>query len=1303
MSGNVDVNAFRTVRVVDQNGFTTNIIADQSEDSFTLEAGSNVSFSVVEDRLTISTTSPIGFSGSVGFRGSQGFQGSQGDRGYTGSQGERGFIGSYGYTGSIGFSGSQGDRGNLGFTGSQGPQGNAGLPSDVPGPIGFSGSVGVIGFTGSQGVQGNVGNIGVQGTRGPLGFTGSQGVQGFSGSVGDIGFTGSQGFTGSTGYDGSRGQAGYAGSKGFTGSKGIQGIQGVQGSRGYTGSRGNTGPIGETGYSGSRGFVGSTGYTGSRGPIGPMGQGIRGFTGSQGSIGFTGSQGGPPEAFRTFRTQNPDGTTSIIIADQPEDVMTFVAAKGITIDFNEATDTIIFGGTGEGGTGGGSANLSIINNDPVTGCSFIAYNNETGVLEYTPYDTSIYAQVSDLYSLYDQSTDYTNVLIQAEQEARILADEDIYTYVNESIQSIENDLLTNVTVIVDSIDEANVYLQGLIQTEANLRFNADIVLQDQIDVLTGDAGNILIDLDANVTMLQQEIQDVDANSIARDNALQSNIDVTNNDLDQEILDRIAGDQLLQTNLDTQVGLINSELVLLDQGLQDEANIRANTDAVLVVGVAVQATRNDQQDGEIEDLDIRVEALENRVVFDIRGEADLTELGNINTRLPVQGEFIPLMTGNVVTDQWNDVGVILLNTTDEANLIFDLSVIKIDDDIIFNYIGLEQSASRYNVLANVEVKTGTWQGNVVQYAEIQVDPVSYSGVIMPGDVGGNVHNDSYSINYYPHANVEDLPNYDYVDTQDNRRVLKTGDTMTGALTLYNDPQLDLEAATKRYADNKVSKTGGDSMEGPLNISTQPGTGSRDSRRINTLGIYSNSDSSSLQLGTTVTKIYVGNNDTSFNGPIKVSEISDRGAGINIDATLKFNQHTDLLDIMPNNGTTQNINLFAGSNADATTVKVNVNGATFKNALEFESGPSSNKEVVLRIDSNKGLKARNLNMDNTKITNLADPVDPDDVTNKAYVDDAINNVEGNLTTFVEKAGDTMTGKLTTQQLEAQGGILLNSPDRNINAEFGVPGKLQYHGVTRLQWGNEYASVLGSLNISDGINQAGTPATGQIDMNNRFIENLANPTDSQHAATKYYVDEAVADAGAGGDFIKANGDTDITSETTITLKNTKLNIKSENSGSGFQIKRSDGQTLFYSFGNDMRLVNNDANNSNSILSRVQLDARYLNQDGISNLTQTTTIKANSNALFYIQNGANNINNFFKVLNYSGTELFGIDGDGMVRVPRTPTRDNNVANKKYVDDQVANSSSGGVELYGSSSPPASKDRGTMLMTTTNNLYIYV
>ena len=56
------------------------------------------------------------------------------------------------------------------------------------------------------------------------------------------------------------------------------------------------------------------------------------------------------------------------------------------------------------------------------------------------------------------------------------------------------------------------------------------------------------------------------------------------------------------------------------------------------------------------------------------------------------------------------------------------------------------------------------------------------------------------------------------------------------------------------------------------------------------------------------------------------------------------------------------------------------------------------------------------------------------------------------------------------------------------------------------------------------------------------------------------------------------------------------------------------------------------------------------------------------------------------------------MVRVPRTPSQDTHVANKAYVDDKVENASGGGVELYNNTSPPPIKDRGTLLITSTNN-----
>jgi len=51
------------------------------------------------------------------------------------------------------------------------------------------------------------------------------------------------------------------------------------------------------------------------------------------------------------------------------------------------------------------------------------------------------------------------------------------------------------------------------------------------------------------------------------------------------------------------------------------------------------------------------------------------------------------------------------------------------------------------------------------------------------------------------------------------------------------------------------------------------------------------------------------------------------------------------------------------------------------------------------------------------------------------------------------------------------------------------------------------------------------------------------------------------------------------------------------------------------------------------------------------------------------------------------------------------NIANVKFVRDSIADidvSGGGGVELWGGSSPPPSSDRGTLLLTSSNQLYIY-
>ena len=85
---------------------------------------------------------------------------------------------------------------------------------------------------------------------------------------------------------------------------------------------------------------------------------------------------------------------------------------------------------------------------------------------------------------------------------------------------------------------------------------------------------------------------------------------------------------------------------------------------------------------------------------------------------------------------------------------------------------------------------------------------------------------------------------------------------------------------------VRKEGGDSMEGPLTMRPQAGADTRQTNRVQTLGVFSNSAASSLRLGTDRDRIYVGSNDTSFNGPIKVDELQEKNAGGGISTTNKI---------------------------------------------------------------------------------------------------------------------------------------------------------------------------------------------------------------------------------------------------------------------------------------------------------------------------------------------------------------------------------------------------------------------------------
>ena len=110
-----------------------------------------------------------------------------------------------------------------------------------------------------------------------------------------------------------------------------------------------------------------------------------------------------------------------------------------------------------------------------------------------------------------------------------------------------------------------------------------------------------------------------------------------------------------------------------------------------------------------------------------------------------------------------------------------------------------------------------------------------------------------------------------------------DVMTYHNKAVNWTNSKIEAIDMPDLEGYVRKEGGDSMQGPLSIRPQDGANGRETSKIQTLGVFSNSEGSALRLGTTRDRVYVGHNDVSINGPLKVDEIQEKNAGGGIEIT------------------------------------------------------------------------------------------------------------------------------------------------------------------------------------------------------------------------------------------------------------------------------------------------------------------------------------------------------------------------------------------------------------------------------------
>ena len=353
-----------------------------------------------------------------------------------------------------------------------------------------------------------------------------------------------------------------------------------------------------------------------------------------------------------------------------------------------------------------------------------------------------------------------------------------------------------------------------------------------------------------------------------------------------------------------------------------------------------------------------------------------------------------------------------------------------------------------------------------------------------------------------------------------RLALTGGTMTGTLNMSNNkiggvatPTVGTDAANKTYVD----ASGGAAIWGGI-VGTLSNQGD----------LWTELEARLKKTGGTMTGELGIDNTTSlkFVGATGLEDIKISTSNFLTATNLNFNPGNDALaSYFFNTGGGESV-IMAGGNIAMSQPALQVNSAVRKGEADADyatkasegtavwgsiTGTLSNQTDLqnalnAKLNLTGGTMTGALSMGGSKITNLANPTATGDAARKAYVD-----------TRVLKTGDTMTGDLTVPALIATGvfanaGIFANATIGSFgdNAWFGYNngGGTTWLNMTGSNTG--VTSLLGlgveRLTLNDKI-----VASAQLDMTSNKIINLPNPTASNDATRKSYVDSGISTATA------------------------------------------------------------------------------------------------------------------------------------------------------------------------------------------------
>ena len=185
----------------------------------------------------------------------------------------------------------------------------------------------------------------------------------------------------------------------------------------------------------------------------------------------------------------------------------------------------------------------------------------------------------------------------------------------------------------------------------------------------------------------------------------------------------------------------------------EARIAANEE-----GIRDLNTDQQRQDFEIAGLDHRVDQLEGKV-------GEYTYTLNTSNPTPRDGQMALLKADMSTTTRWEDVAHIAFNPNSLSGEIFDVSEVVTGDVI------------RLFIQGDITMQISAFEAKVVQ---------NDSGILSVSQtvkaVGTGMDGAAYEVEHLSSFDPAGLATMDYVDAQDDLKLNKAGDTLTGDLKL-----------------------------------------------------------------------------------------------------------------------------------------------------------------------------------------------------------------------------------------------------------------------------------------------------------------------------------------------------------------------------------------------------------------------------------------------------------------------------------------------------------------------------------------